>query len=106
MKATKMTFSYHCTEDRMNRLVFIAEEIGWGEVVLETTIGDKRECITSTGVLLVKALKEEFLITAYVPSIDKACAVYQSSGHKFPQSMAKIIKHNTKLFQKKYRNAP
>ena len=101
MTAQKMTLSYHCTEERAERLVFIAEHIGWGEVVLEVPSNGRRECLTDTGVLLVKAMKEEFLITAYVPSIDKACAIYQSIGLKFPQSMAKAIKHFIKIIKKR-----
>jgi hypothetical protein len=93
-----MTMSRHAKEDRLDRLVYIATTIGFGNVIFEKHCGDKRECITDTGVLLVKAANEELLITAYILAIDKATAVYASimgEGKRLPQSLYNTIKKNT-----------
>ena len=46
----------HLIEDRMDRVVFIATKVGFGEIVEEFYIEDNHgkhyECVTSTGVII------------------------------------------------------
>ena len=56
----------HLLEDRMDRVVFIATTIGFGEIVEEFYIEDNHgkhyECVTSTGVIIVKDLSKKWLL--------------------------------------------
>ena len=51
----------HLIEDRMDRVVFIATKVGFGEIVEEFYIEDNHgkhyECVTSTGVIIIKDLE-------------------------------------------------
>ena len=49
-----MIMTNHVREDRADRLTYIALTIGFGNVVFEHRDGEYRECITDTGVLMVK----------------------------------------------------
>ena len=93
----KVTLTNHAKEERMNRLTYIAMTIGFGEVVFERIEDDRRYCITDSGVLMVKALKEEVLITAYIVTIDKAIALYRNEmGHdqRMPNKLYDTIRRN------------
>lgn len=83
MKATRVKMSAHVIEDRLDRLTFIAVNVGFGEVILEHTYQrkDRVECLTNTGVLIVKSLTDNAIITAFIPDIDKVSAMYMSSGY-------------------------
>lgn len=90
---TKM--SEHTKTDRLDRMVYIATTVGFGNVIFERVEQDKRECLTDTGVLLVKALESDFLITAFIVSIDKANAMYKSAGKgRMPDSLYRKINKN------------
>ena len=71
-----MKMSIHAREDRTDRLTYIAMTVGFGAVVAERVTETTRECLTDTGVLIIKAREEEFMITAYIADMDKAFAVY------------------------------
>ena len=45
---------------------------------------------------LVKAIETEFLITAYVGTLDKVYAMYKSAGLEIPASLKKKILRNKK----------
>lgn len=61
-----MTLSNHFMVERMERMVYIGMNIGYGEIVF--TYLDKRDnrryCLTTTGLLEVLAPDEDVLITA------------------------------------------
>lgn len=66
--------SQHAKIDRIDRLMVIAEHIGWGEIVMEAVDendSDHMICLTSTGVMIIKGIKTDTLITAYVPTPKK-----------------------------------
>lgn len=101
-----MEMSYHCREDRLDRLTYIATTIGWGEVVAERRTENRRECLTDTGVVMIKALDRDFLITAYIASIDRAFAIYHDvygKNAKLPQSLYKRICKNKKYHKNQNR---
>ena len=92
--------SYHCREDRLDRLTLIASTIGWGEPVAVEQWPDRRQILTDTGVIMVMAKDRDFLITAYIPTIDKAVALFRSVYGKkviFPRSLKNAIKRNKNL---------
>jgi hypothetical protein len=82
MKTTKIKMSTHVVEERLDRLTYIAMNIGFGKIIIEHCLETKRECITDTGIILVKDLKEDFLITAFVGTIDKVSAIYHANGYE------------------------
>ena len=66
----KVEFSSHALFDREERIVWIATEVGFGEVVDTITIYDeernyRRVELTETGVAVIKAIDKEFVITMY-----------------------------------------
>ena len=97
MKPTRIKMSQHVQDERLDRLTYIAMNIGFGEVVLEHRMETKRECVTDTGIILVKALDDEFLITAFVGTIDKVSALYHSNGYeRIPTTIYNKIAKNSK----------
>lgn len=69
----KVEFSSHALFDREERIVWIATEVGFGEVVDTITIYDeernyRRVELTETGVAIIKAADKEFIITMYLPT--------------------------------------
>ena len=70
---TKTKFSKHAQNDREDRIVWIATEIGFGQVLDTIQIYDvdrsyRRVELTETGVAIIKAVDEEFVITMYLPT--------------------------------------
>ena len=69
--------SEHATNDRIERLTYIATEIGIGEPILSY---EEEECrtisLTDTGIVIIQDSYTKVLITAYVASIDRACAMW------------------------------
>jgi hypothetical protein len=89
--------SEHLKQERIDRMVYILSHpsLGIGSVVLEHRMETKRECVTDSGIILVKALETEFLITAYVATLDKVYALYRSEGHDhIPDGLAHRIVKN------------
>lgn len=105
-----MKMSKHVTTDRMNRMLYIAQYVGWGEQVLEIELSQShcRYCLTDTGVILVKQLHEDFVITAFVGNMDKVIMMYRTAG--YPQIPAyiynKVVKNKIHLVkQNQYKGA-
>ena len=72
-KLKKVTFSKHALQDREERIVWIATEIGFGQVIDTIQIYDvdrsyRRVELTETGVAIIKAVDKEFIITMYLPT--------------------------------------
>jgi hypothetical protein len=94
-----MKMSKHAQFDRTDRLVYIATTVGFGEVIIRHEREDSVECITDTGVVMIKSLKEDFLITAYICDIDKAMAICRAMGMpQVPNALyRKILKNRNHL---------
>ena len=97
-----MKMTYHAQMERTDRLVYIAMTVGFGEVVFEHRTHEHRECITDTGVLLVKPLDEEKLITAYIVGMDKAMALYRNTygNQRMPHRLYNTIRNNAQHIKK------
>lgn len=88
----------HLTEDRTDRVVFIATTIGFGEVVDEFYIEDNHgkhyECVTSTGVIIVKGLDKKTVVTMYIARHGQIKRLY--GDRPIPRGLAVVIKRNEK----------
>ena len=95
----KMEMTKHATNDRIDRMVYIAQTIGFGEkIVCEGFRRDKgtRQCITENGILIVKMPYEEKMVTAYIPTLEQAGMIYKSAGLRMPDWIVRKIKKNQK----------
>ena len=69
--------SEHASVDRIERLAYIATEIGIGEPILSYEEEESRTIsLTDTGIVIVQDTYTKVLITAYMASIDRACAMW------------------------------
>lgn len=99
--------SEHLIEHRMDRYMEIQMKIGFGsKYVAVVEMENKYECLTDTGVVMVISKDtykgKRLLITTYVGTIDKANAMFRSSGYaKLPSFVSlAIIKANKKRMEK------
>lgn len=98
MKQTKL--SKHAKNDRPDRILWIATEIGFGQLVDTIQIynvdrGYRKVELYETGVAVVKALDEELVITMYVPAQHQLIKWY---GYKnsVPIRLLNVAKRNEK----------
>lgn len=88
----------HLTEDRMERVVFIATTVGFGEIIEEFYIEDNHgkhfECVTSTGVIIVKGLDKQTIVTMYVARHNQIKRLYKE--REIPNGLKVVIKRNEK----------
>lgn len=99
--------SEHLIEHRMDRYMEIQMKIGFGsKYVVAVEMENKYECLTDTGVIMVISKDtyngKRLLITTYVGTIDKANAMFRSTGHsRLPSFVSTaIIKANKKRLEK------
>ena len=71
----------HLTEERMDRVVFIATTIGFGEILenfyVEDNHGKHYEYVTSTGVIIVKGLDKKTVVTMYIAHHNQIKRLYK-----------------------------
>lgn len=95
----KMTMTAHVVNDRMDRVLAIAQHVGWGTEMICVHEAHKLEVLTTTGVLLVKSMDNK-LITAYVPSIDKVRVMYSILGYDhIPTNVCHRVKKSIKAMK-------
>lgn len=99
--------SDHLINHRMDRYMEIQLKIGFGsKFVAIVEMENKYECLTDTGVVMVVSKDtyngKRLLITTYVGTIDKANAMFRSTGHsRLPSFVSTaIIKANKKRLEK------
>lgn len=99
--------SDHLINHRMDRYMEIQLKIGFGsKFVAIVEMENKYECLTDSGVVMVVSKDtyngKRLLITTYVGTIDKASAMFKSSGYpRIPSFVsAAIIKANKKRMEK------
>ena len=88
--------TYHVSADRTDRTLFILEKLGIGNVIKEEKRFDENgrgswECLTDTGVLLVKSLDNTIIVTLYIPNLSKVNALYKGNT---PSWVFKMVKKN------------
>ena len=96
----KVKFSSHALFDREERIVWIATEVGFGEVVDTITIYDgkrnhRRVELTETGVAVIKAVDKEFVITMYLPT-QRQLVKWYGSKNAVPIRLLNVAKRNEK----------
>lgn len=98
MKQAKL--SKHAKVDRPDRILWIATEVGFGQVVDTIQIYDvergyRRVELYETGVAIIKAADEEIVITMYLPTQRQLAAWY--NGSRFvPIRLLNVAKRNEK----------
>ena len=96
--------SKHMVEDRMDRVLAIAQYVGWGEIMIEVVDHNDVNrvlCFTTTGVMLVKGRGNGKLITAYVPTLDKVVAILSNSEYgSVPNYLLRKVKQNHTIMRK------
>ena len=97
MKATRVKMSIHAREERLDRLTYIAMNVGFGDTVFEAPNGqhpDRIDCLTDTGVLIIKG-RDGTIITAYIPTMDKVIAIYRRQGiTRIPTAVYNKVRKN------------
>ena len=99
---TKQEISKHIIKDRMERMVLIATTIGYGNIVREFVTDGKygkiRQCITDTGVMILKEYETDKVITLYAITIDRLIATYRAEvpNERVPQYLYKTVLNNQK----------
>lgn len=98
-----MVMTNHVTNDRIDRMMAIAEHIGWGVELISVLDANNPSHIltlTSTGVLLIKS-HTGHLITAYVPSAGKVRVMYSWLGlDHVPQAVYVRLQKSIKIMKK------
>ena len=73
-----MTMTKHVIQDRGNRMAYIGINIGFGNIIHSRINPDQKAILhlTDTGIIIVKDLADEKVITAYIPkNLDMACYI-------------------------------
>jgi hypothetical protein len=88
----------HLAEDRMDRVVFIATTIGFGEILESFYVDDEHgkhyECVTSTGVIIVKGIDEKTVVTMYIARHNQIKRLYKD--REIPRGLKAVVKRNEK----------
>lgn len=100
-----MLFSYHAQYERADRIEKLEEVLGFTKIVLEVPVveEEKRYCLTSSGVLIVKNLYRDFVITAFMCNVDQCYRLYRMAGKaqmspKMYKRVTKNIERHSELF--------
>lgn len=86
--------SKHLLEDRIDRLMFIASTVGFGEITYKRPMDNNCWAVfTSTGIMLVTDKNDSYIITMYFANIEKVYALWNG---KVPKDLKEIILKNKK----------
>jgi hypothetical protein len=93
-----MLFSYHAQYERGNRLEQLEAVLGFTKIVLEVPIVEeqKRYCLTSSGILIVKNLHHDYVVTAFMATIDQCHRLYRMAGKSqvSPKVYKRVVKNS------------
>lgn len=96
----ELNFSKHLQYDHPERLAALEEYIGFTNLVLEVVevhkkYGRRRIGITSSGIMIIRSLREDFIITAYLPTLTEVEKVAKRAGKKcVPPKLLKKVQKN------------
>ena len=96
MIAGKLT--RHAQVDRMERLVECITHLGVNEIVYERVDTYKptvKMAITDTGIILVRAVCDDSVITGYMATVKQAVALFQG---RMPDALFRRVVHNNKKY--------
>lgn len=99
--AIKKNCSNHLVRDRMKRVEFIIENIGFGDIIAERDWVDTagKSCIrqlTTTGVIIVLNPSDRKVITMWTASVLQVKAMYHG---RIPNWMYRVVTKNEKIMQ-------
>lgn len=92
-----MELTYHAKIQRADRIRMIEQKIGFGTVIKEVYHNGCFQCLTNTGIILVKDDNRELLITAFVATQRELVMMYGGTK-KIPPYLRKKVDHNQSLF--------
>ena len=99
----KNILTRHTFAERYDRLEYIMNTVGFGDSILFEAIIPNAENVmrkmqlTDTGVIIVKPLDADIVITTWIATIEQAVRISKTSGHKkMPESLYRKIKNNKK----------
>jgi hypothetical protein len=83
----------------------LEEVLGFTRIVLEVPVveEEKRYCLTSSGIIIVKNLHREFVVTAFMANINQCYRLYRMAGKgqmspKMYKRVTKNIERHSELF--------
>ena len=92
-----MLFSYHAQVERADRLAQLEEVLGFTRIVLEVPVveEEKRYCLTSSGIIIVKNLYRDFVVTAFMANINQCYRLYMMAGkgQMSPKIHKRVVKN-------------
>lgn len=105
----KRNMTNHARYGRKDRLEYILDTIGFGEVVasqiLDDDKGGRRRELTTTGVVMIKGNADNSFITAYICDIDEATAIWRSGNKReMPAQVYRNVRGN-KILRKNQPNS-
>lgn len=93
LKTIQIAMTAHCYDDHKERLIKMDRELGFGEIICTTIYRGKRNCLTSTGILMVLDPIHNILITAYPARWKIACKMFfETTGGYPPAGYSEIIR--------------
>lgn len=96
MIAVKLT--RHAQVDRMERLVECITHLGVNEIVYERVDTYKptvKMAITDTGIILIRAVCDDSVITGYMATVKQAVALFQG---RMPDALFRRVVNNNKKY--------
>ena len=98
MKQTKL--SKHAKIDRPDRILWIATEVGFGQLadtiqIYDVDRGYRRVELYETGVAVIKAVDEEIVITMYLPT-QRQLINWYGGKNLIPIRLLNVAKRNEK----------
>ena len=99
--------STHVSKDRRNRMEYIYNTVGFGDVIVAEMPDLYHEGtllqLTDTGVILARSLTNAngLLVTAFIATIAQAAAIYKTAhdGKQMPKHLYKTLKRVQKFME-------
>lgn len=97
MMQTGFKLSYHAMEERIERIGFIGAKVGFGTTVLirQNEGQDTQVELTDTGVIIVRTVSDNTIVTMYLADIDTARYVIGDCDNC--KKLMQVVKRNIKL---------
>lgn len=93
----EMIYTYHAGVERADRIKAIEETLGFTNPVLEVQVvrEEKRYLLTSSGVIVVKNLYTDVVVTAFMANVDQCYRLYRMAGkgQVAPKMMKRVRKN-------------
>lgn len=79
-----MTFSKHLINERFNRINFIINQVGFGNIIKESFREKygriERCCVTDTGVMVIKDREKDIVITMWIATLGQIEQAYKDEA--------------------------